>query len=143
MKKFVLFLFTVCLSIISVYWAEINGSYINKNIVYSFVKDSLYIDEIGIEGDAYVYDYAKNDSTVKAYNDFDEINFKVLSNDNDTIRIKYIDSEKIYTFVKIDNYDIHNMKINEIKWFWRKVFVRKELLSRWYRIRSKILTIQW
>ena len=115
MKKFVLFLFTVCLSIISVYCAEINGSYINKNIVYSFVKDSLYIDEIGIEGDAYVYDYAKNDSTVKAYNDFDEINFKVLSNDNDTIRIKYIDSEKIYTFVKIDNYDIHNMKINEIK----------------------------
>ena len=115
MKKFVLFLFTVCLSIISVYCAEINGSYINKNIVYSFVKDSLYIDEIGIEGDAYVYDYAKNDSTVKAYNDFDEINFKVLSNDNDTIRIKYIDSEKIYTFVKINNYDIHNMKINEIK----------------------------
>ena len=115
MKKFALFLFTVCLSIISVYCAEINGSYINKNIVYSFVKDSLYIDEIGIEGDAYVYDYAKNDSTVKAYNDFDEINFKVLSNDNDTIRIKYIDSEKIYTFVKIDNYDIHNMKINETK----------------------------
>ena len=115
MKKFALFLFTVCLSIISVYCAEINGSYINKNIVYSFVKDSLYIDEIGIEGDAYVYDYAKNDSTVKAYNDFDEINFKVLSNDNDTIRIKYIDSEKIYTFVKINNYDIHNMKINETK----------------------------
>ena len=115
MKKFVLFLFTVCFSIISVYCAEINGSYINKNIVYSFVKDSLYIDEIGIEGDAYVYDYAKNDSTVKAYNDFDEINFKVLSNDNDTIRIKYIDSEKIYTFVKINNYDIHNMKINETK----------------------------
>ena len=115
MKKFILFLFTVCFSIISVYCAEINGSYINKNIVYSFVKDSLYIDEIGIEGDAYVYDYAKNDSTVKAYNDFDEINFKVLSNDNDTIRIKYIDSEKIYTFVKINNYDIHNMKINETK----------------------------
>ena len=115
MKKFVLFLFTVCFSIISVYCVEINGSYINKNIVYSFVKDSLYIDEIGIEGDAYVYDYAKNDSTVKAYNDFDEINFKVLSNDNDTIRIKYIDSEKIYTFVKINNYDIHNMKINETK----------------------------
>ena len=115
MKKFALFLFTVCLSIISVYCAEINGSYINKNIVYSFVKDSLYIDEIGIEGDVYVYDYAKNDSTVKAYNDFDEINFKVLSNDNDTIRIKYIDSEKIYTFVKINNYDIHHMKINETK----------------------------
>ena len=115
MKKFALFLFTVCLSIISVYCAEINGSYINKNIVYSFIKDSLYIDEIGIEGDVYVYDYAKNDSTVKAYNDFDEINFKVLSNDNDTIRIKYIDSEKIYTFVKINNYDIHNMKINETK----------------------------
>ena len=115
MKKFVLFLFTVCLSIVSVNCAEINGSYINKNIVYSFIKDSLYIDEIGIEGDAYIYDYAKNDSTVKAYNDFDEINFKVLYNDNDTIRIKYIDSEKIYTFVKINNYDIHNMKINETK----------------------------
>ena len=115
MKKFTLFLFVVCLSIISVNCAEINGSYINKNIVYSFVKDSLYIDEIGIEGDAYVYDYVKDDSIVRAYNDLDEINFKVLHNDNDTIRIKYIDSEKIYTFVKINNYDIHNMKINETK----------------------------
>lgn len=115
MKRFVLFLFTVCLSIISVYCAEINGSYINKNIVYSFVKDSLYIDEIGIEGDAYVYDYIKDDSIVRAYNDLDEINFKVLYNNNDTIKIKYIDSEKIYTFVKINNYDIRNMKINETK----------------------------
>ena len=115
MKKFVLFLFTVCFSIISVYCAEINGSYINKNIVYSFVKDSLYIDEIGIEGDAYAYDYVKDDSTVRAYNDLDEINFKVLYNDNDTIKIRYVNSEKIYTFVKINNYDIHNMKINETK----------------------------
>ena len=115
MKKFALFLFVVCLSIISVNCAEINGSYINKNIVYSFVKDSLYIDEIGIEGDAYVYDYTKDDSTVRAYNDLDEINFKVLHNDNDTIKIRYVNSEKIYTFVKINNYDIHNMKINETK----------------------------
>ena len=115
MKKFALFLFVVCLSIISVNCAEINGSYINKNIVYSFVKDSLYIDEIGIEGDAYVYDYVKDDSTVRAYNNLDEINFKVLYNDNDTIKIKSVNSEKIYTFVKINNYDIHNMKINETK----------------------------
>ena len=115
MKKFALFLFVVCLSIISVNCAEINGSYINKNIVYSFVKDSLYIDEIGIEGDAYVYDYIKDDSIVRAYNDLDEINFKVLHNDNDTIKIRYVNSEKIYTFVKINNYDIHNMKINETK----------------------------
>lgn len=115
MKKFTLFLFVVCLSIISVNCAEINGSYINKNIVYSFVKDSLYIDEIGIEGDAYVYDYTKDDSTVRAYNDLDEINFKVLYNDNDTIKIRYVNNEKIYTFVKINNYDIHNMKINETK----------------------------
>ena len=115
MKKFTLFLFVVCLSIISVNCAEINGSYINKNIVYSFVKDSLYIDEIGIEGDAYAYDYVKDDSTVRAYNDLDEINFKVLHNDNDTIKIRYVNSEKIYTFVKINNYDIHNIKINENK----------------------------
>ena len=115
MKKFTLFLFVVCLSIISVNCAEINGSYINKNIVYSFVKDSLYIDEIGIEGDAYVYDYIKDDSTVRAYNNLDEINFKVLYNDNDTIKIRYVNSEKIYTFVKINNYDIDNMKINETK----------------------------
>lgn len=115
MKKFTLFLFVVCLSIISVNCAEINGSYINKNIVYSFVKDSLYIDEIGIEGDVYVYDYIKDDSTVRAYNDLDEINFKVLYNGNDTIKIRYVNSEKIYTFVKINNYDIHNMKINETK----------------------------
>ena len=115
MKKFTLFLFVVCLSIISVNCAVINGSYINKNIVYSFVKDSLYIDEIGIEGDAYAYDYVKDDSTVRAYNNLDEINFNVLYNDNDTITIRYGNSEKIYTFVKINNYDIHNMKINETK----------------------------
>ena len=102
MKKFTLFLFVVCLSIISVNCAEINGSYINKNIVYSFVKDSLYIDEIGIEGDTYVYDYIKDDSIVRAYNDLDEINFKVLYNDNDTIKIRYVNSEKIYTFVKME-----------------------------------------
>ena len=115
MKKFTLSFFVVCLSIISVNRADINGSYVNKTIVYSFVKDSLSIDEIGIEGDAYVYNYTKNDSTVRAYNDLDEINFKVLYNDNDTIKIRYVNSEKIYTFVKINNYDIHNMKINETK----------------------------
>lgn len=91
----------------SMFASELDGSYANKNIVMSFVGDSLYIDEVCIEGDSYKFKY--KDNVIVAYNDLDSISFKVVRKTEDTIYITY-DNKKIYKFVKVYNYDIKNMK---------------------------------
>ena len=91
----------------SMFASEFDGSYANKNIVMSFVGDSLYIDEVGIEGDA--YEFKCKDNIVTAHNSLDNISFKVVRTTKNAICITY-DNKKIYKFVKVYNYDIKNMK---------------------------------
>ena len=91
----------------SMFASELDGSYANKNIVMSFVGDSLYIDEVGIEGDA--YKFKCKDNIVTAHNSLDNIYLKIVRKTKNAIYITY-DNKKIYKFVKVYNYDIKNMK---------------------------------
>lgn len=106
MKKIISIIATIFVSC-SMFASELDGSYANKNIVMSFVGDSLYIDEVGIEGDAYEFKCKNN--IVTAYNSLDNIYFKIVRKTKNAIYITY-DNKKIYKFVKVCNYDIKNMK---------------------------------
>ncbi|MBO5003798.1 MAG: hypothetical protein J6D03_00725 [Clostridia bacterium] len=90
---------------------ELSGSYSNGNIVYTFSNDSLYIDEVDIEGDAYTYKLV--DNIVVATNSMDSISFNIKVNTN-SIEITY-DNKKTYVFDKVTNYDVANMKFVDKK----------------------------
>lgn len=106
MKKIISIIAAIFVSC-SMFASELDGSYANKNIVMSFVGDSLYIDEVGIEGD--VYEFKCKDNVVTARNSLDNIYFKIVRKTKNAIYITY-DNKKIYKFVKVFNYDIKNMK---------------------------------
>ena len=84
------------------------GSWYSEGIVYSFVNDSLYIDEIGNEGDVYTYNY--KDGVINTVNSFgDEFSFKIDKISSNKIKIKF-DGEKSFVLNKIFNYDLDKMK---------------------------------
>ena len=84
------------------------GSWYSEGVVYSFVNDSLYIDEIGNEGDVYTYNY--KDGVINTVSSFgDKFSFKIDKISSNKIKIKF-DGEKSFVLNKIFNYDLDNMK---------------------------------
>lgn len=84
------------------------GSWYSEGVVYSFVNDSLYIDEIGNEGDVYTYNY--KDGVINTVSSFgDEFSFKIDKISSNKIKIKF-DGEKSFVLNKVFNYDLDNMK---------------------------------
>lgn len=88
------------------------GSWHSKGIVYSFVNDSLYIDEIGNEGDIYSYKY--EDGVINATSSLgDKFSFKIVKISPKKIKIKF-DGEKSFTLKRVFNYDLENMKFKNV-----------------------------
>lgn len=89
------------------------GSWHSKGVVYSFVNDSLYIDEIGNEGDVYTYNY--KDGVINTISSFgDKFSFKIYKISPNKIKIKF-DGEKSFVLDKVFNYDLENMKFKDIE----------------------------
>ena len=89
------------------------GSWYSKGIVYSFVNNYLYIDEIGNEGDIYTYKY--KDGVISTVSSFgDKFKFKIYKISNNKIKIKF-DGEKSFTLKRVFNYDLENMKFKNVK----------------------------
>ena len=87
------------------------GSWHSEGVVYSFVNDSLYIDEIGNEGDVYTYNY--KDGVINTVSSFgDEFSFKIDKISPNKIKIKF-DGEKSFVLDKVLNYDLENMKFKD------------------------------
>ena len=64
------------------------GSWHSEGVVYSFVNDSLYIDEIGNEGDIYTYNY--KDGVINTVSTFgDKFSFKINKISPNKIKIKF------------------------------------------------------
>lgn len=85
-------LFTIIsLFFITSIFAEVNefyGSWQTDNVVYTFTEDSLYIDEIGNEGDCYKYSIDAN--KVVAVNSLgDTISFMINLIDTSDINIVF------------------------------------------------------
>ena len=84
------------------------GSWYSEGVVYSFVNDSLYIDEIGNEGDVCIYNY--KDGVINTVSLFvDEFSFKIDKISSNKIKIKF-DGEKSFVLDRVFNYDLENMK---------------------------------
>ena len=84
------------------------GSWYSEGVVYSFVDDSLYIDEIGNEGN--IYSYKIEDGIVNAISSFgDEFSFEIDKSSPNKIGIKF-DGEKPFVLDKVFNYDLENMQ---------------------------------
>lgn len=110
-KQKIIYFIVFILASISSYAAKqdiFQGSWYSKGIVYSFVNDSLYIDEIGNEGDVYTYNY--KDGVINAVSSFgDEFSFKIYKISSIKIKIEF-DGEKSFVLYKVFNYDLENMK---------------------------------
>ena len=89
------------------------GSWYSEGVVYSFINDSLYVDEIGNEGDIYTYKY--KDGVISTISSFgDKFSFKIYKISNNKIKIKF-DGEKSFTLKRVFNYDLENMKFKNVK----------------------------
>ena len=104
------------LASISSYAAKQNifqGSWYSEGVVYSFINDSLYVDEIGNEGDIYTYKY--KDGIITAISSLgDEFSFKIDKIFSDKIKIKF-DGERPFVLDKVFNYDLDKMEFKNIK----------------------------
>lgn len=80
---------------------KILGSWESDSIVYTFSKDSLYIDEIGVEGDQYSYVIDTSNKEIIYKNEIDEYFdvLKIVSVTNETLVLK-MDGET-YKFSRI------------------------------------------
>ena len=84
------------------------GSWYSEGVVYSFINDSLYVDEIGNEGDIYTYKY--KDGIITAISSLgDEFSFKIDKISSDKIKIKF-DGERPFVLDKVFNYDLDKME---------------------------------
>lgn len=89
------------------------GSWYSEGVVYSFINDSLYVDEIGNEGDIYTYKY--KDGIIIAISSLgDEFSFKIDKISSDKIKIKF-DGERPFVLDKVFNYDLDKMEFKNIK----------------------------
>ena len=89
------------------------GSWYSEGVVYSFINDSLYVDEIGNEGDIYTYKY--KDGIITAISSLgDEFSFKIDKISSDKIQIKF-DGERPFVLDKVFNYDLDKMEFKNIK----------------------------
>lgn len=89
------------------------GSWYSEGVVYSFINDSLYVDEIGNEGDIYTYKY--KDGIITAISSLgDEFSFKIYKISHNKIKIKF-DGEKSFILKRVFNYDLENMKFKNVK----------------------------
>ena len=89
------------------------GSWYSEGVVYSFINDSLYVDEIGNEGDIYTYKY--KDGIITAISSLgDEFSFKIDKISSDKIKIKF-DGERPFVLDKVFNYDLDKMEFKNIK----------------------------
>ena len=99
------------LASISSYAAKQNifqGSWYSEGVVYSFINDSLYVDEIGNEGDIYTYKY--KDGIITAISSLgDEFSFKIDKISSDKIKIQF-DGEIPFVLDKVFNYDLDKME---------------------------------
>ena len=87
------------------------GSWHSEGVVYSFVNDSLYIDEIGNEGDVYIYNY--KDGVINTVSSFgDKFSFKIDKISPNKIKIKF-DGEKSFIVDNVFNYDLENMQFKD------------------------------
>lgn len=84
------------------------GSWYSEGVVYSFVNDSLFIDELDNEGNVYIYKY--KDGVINIVSLFgDEFSFKIDKISTNKIKIEF-DGEKPFVLEKVLNYDVKNMK---------------------------------
>ena len=89
------------------------GYWYSEGVVYSFINDSLYVDEIGNEGDIYTYKY--KDGIIIAISSLgDEFSFKIDKISSIKIKIKF-DGEKSFILKRVFNYDLENMKFKNVK----------------------------
>ena len=103
-----IFFFLVSISSYAAKQDVFQGSWYSEGVVYSFVDDSLYIDEIGNEGD--IYSYKIEDGIVNAISSFgDEFSFEIDKISPNEIEIKF-DGEKPFVLDKVFNYDLENMQ---------------------------------
>ena len=87
------------------------GSWYSEGVVYSFVNDSLYIDELGNEGDVYTYKY--ENGIVHSENIFgDELSFKIDKISPNKIKITF-EEEKPFIMKRVFNYDLDNMRFKD------------------------------
>lgn len=89
------------------------GSWYSEGVVYSFINDSLYVDEIGNEGDIYTYKY--KDGIIIAISSLgDEFSFKIDKISSNKIKIKF-DGERPFVLDKVFNYDLDKMEFKNTK----------------------------
>lgn len=82
---------------------KILGSWQSDSVVYTFNKDSLYIDEIGVEGDQYAYIIDAKKKEIIYKGDIEEYYdvLQIVSISEDTLILKMDDD--IYEFKMVKN----------------------------------------